>query len=197
MSNCDRVRLVLQVVVLTVLTVLTVAGQDRPNFLGEWMRLEPSANPSPVLTIVQNGRTIRIEARSPGPSSGTYEVGTGGVRGLIPGEIPRVQWSWKDGTLVVTFEGGRMLPGAVRQEVWSLDLQGRLVVVITFRAPECARDHDPVRLREETLSGTRRDLHRTRYMPGQDRSQNFIDRLQSRVHEAASTDYDFAPARRS
>jgi hypothetical protein len=134
-SNCDRVGLVLPVVVLTVLTVLAVAAQDRANFSGEWIRLEPSADPSAVLTVVQNERTIQIEARSPGPSSGTYEVGTGGVRGLIPGEIPRVQWSWTDGTLVVTFEGGRMLPGAVRQEVWSLDLQDRLVVVITFRPP--------------------------------------------------------------
>jgi hypothetical protein len=129
------VRLVLQSVVLMVLAVLPVSGQDRPNFSGEWVRLEPSTDPTPVLTVVQNEQTIRIEARSSGPSSGTYEVGAGGVRGPIPGEIPRVQWSWKDATLVVTFEGGRMLPGAVRREVWSLDLQGRLVVVITHRTP--------------------------------------------------------------
>jgi len=93
-------------------------------------------DPSAVLTVVQNEQAIRIEARSPGPSSGTYEVGAGGgVRRPIPGEIPRVQWFWRNGTLVVTFEGGRMLPGAVRQEVWSLDLQGRLIVVITLRSP--------------------------------------------------------------
>src|SRR6476469_4121590 len=74
MSNCDRVRLILEVVVLTVLTVLTVSAQDRPNFVGEWIRLEPSTDPCSVLTV-QNEQTIRIEARSPGPSSGTYEVG--------------------------------------------------------------------------------------------------------------------------
>ena len=118
-----------------VLAVLLVSGQDRPNFSGEWVRLEPSTDPTPVITVVQNEQTIRIEGRSPGPSSGTYEVGTGGVRGPVPGEIPRVQWSWKDGTRVVTFEGGRMLPGAVRQEVWSLDHQGRLIVLITLRPP--------------------------------------------------------------
>jgi hypothetical protein len=130
----------LQSIVFAVLALLSVSAQNRPNFSGEWVRLEPaSTDPPPVLSVVQNEQMIRIEARSPGPSSGTYEVGTGvGVRGPIPGEIPRVQWSWKEGTFVVTFEGGRMLPGAVRQEVWSLGLQGRLVVVITLRTPNTA-----------------------------------------------------------
>jgi hypothetical protein len=130
------VRLVLGSVVLAILAVFHVDAQGRPNFSGEWVRLEPSTDPSPLLTVVQNEQTIRIEAPSPGPSSGTYEIGTeGGVRGPIPGDIPRVQWSWNDRTLVVTFEGGRMLPGAARQEMWSRDLQGRLVVVITLRTP--------------------------------------------------------------
>jgi hypothetical protein len=120
-----------------VLAVRRVSAEDRPNFSGEWVRLEPSLDPPPVLTVVQNEQTIRIETGSPGPSSGTYGSGTiGSVTGPVPAEIPRVQWSWKEDTFVVTFEGGRMIPGAVRQEVWSLDLQGRLVVVITLRTPK-------------------------------------------------------------
>jgi hypothetical protein len=119
------------------LTVAAVCAQDRPNFSGEWVLIEPVIDPPSVLTIVQDEQTIRIETRtSGGPSSGTYGVGTvGGVVGPLPGEIPRIEWSWKGGALVVTWEGGRMIPGAVRQEVWSLDQRGRLVVSITMRRP--------------------------------------------------------------
>ena len=124
-------------VACALLTVAGLSAQDHPDFSGEWVILEPPQDPPPVLTIVQNDRTITIEVRSSeGPSSGTYGVGTvGGVVGPIPGHIPRIEWSWKNGTLIVAREGGTMIPGAVRQEVWSLDQRGRLVVAITMRGP--------------------------------------------------------------
>ena len=126
-----------------VLAVATISAQDLPNFSGEWVLIDPSIDPAPVLTVVQNEQRLEIEALSSGgPSSGSYGVGTvGGVIGPIPGgEVPRIEWSWKDGTLVVTFEGGRLIPGLVRQEVWSLDLGDRLVVTITTRKPNAAPD---------------------------------------------------------
>ena len=131
-----------RIVACVALAVTITSGQESPNFAGEWVLLAPSVDPAPVLTIVQNEQTVRIEARSSeGPSSGTYGVGTaGGVIGPTPGDLPRVEWSWKDGTLVVTREGGRLIPGLVRQEVWSLDLRDRLVVTITTRKPNAAPD---------------------------------------------------------
>ena len=64
---------------LAVLLVQAVLAQDRPDFSGEWVRLAPPEGPPPVLTIVQDEQTIRIQVRSsggPSSSSGTYGVGT-------------------------------------------------------------------------------------------------------------------------
>ena len=95
-------------------------------------------DPPSALTIVQDEQTIRIATRSAGrprgPSSGTYRT-VDGLVSPVPGDRSGVEWSWKDGTLVIAFEGGRMIAGAVWQEVWSLDPRGRLVVAITARRP--------------------------------------------------------------
>ena len=130
-----------------VLAAALVSAQDRPDFSGEWVLVEPSNIPGSNLIVVQNEQTIRIEAYSWGtpsffqtPSSGTYGVRTvGGVVGPIPGDRTGVRWSWQAGTLVVTFEGGRLVAGASKQEVWSLDSRGRLAVGIATRMPNGSR----------------------------------------------------------
>ena len=134
-----------------------VVGPDGPNFSGEWVRVEPPEDPLPVLTIVQDEQTIKIEVRSSGGQALDYGVGTvGGVIGPIPGERSQVEWSWKDG-IVITWEDGRMIPGAVRQEVWSLDRQGRLVVAITMRRPNAAPTTTRF-VRQEALNGLSNSL---------------------------------------
>jgi hypothetical protein len=74
-----------RIVACVALAVTITSGQESANFSGEWVLIDPSIDPIPVLTIVQNEQRIRIEARSSGgPSSGSYGVGTvGGVIGPI------------------------------------------------------------------------------------------------------------------
>ena len=138
-------RFLFQSCALAVLLGQAVLAQDRPDFSGEWVLFEPSIDPPSVICVVQNDETIRIEhtvyartlGRRTGPSSGTYRTVDGGVA-AVPGDRSGVQWSWKDGTLVVTFEGGKFIPGAVYQEVWSLDPSGRLIVRTKMRGPNAA-----------------------------------------------------------
>jgi hypothetical protein len=127
------------------LTIASVSAQDRPNFSGEWVLIEPSIELPSVVTVVQNEEIIRIETRSARdterrmePSSGTYRTVDEAVA-PIPGERSGVRWAWKDGTMVVTFEGGKFIPGAGVQEVWSLYRRGRLIVTTAVWGPNAAR----------------------------------------------------------
>jgi hypothetical protein len=126
-------------VALAILAVLPAYAQEQPIFSGKWIEIEPSPDAGAVLTVVQNDHSIRIEPGSSlGPRSRTYGVGTVGgiVGGTTGGSTGSLQWRWKDGRLVITqdqmiFELGAMTLQSSREEVWSLDSDGRLVVVIT------------------------------------------------------------------
>jgi hypothetical protein len=131
------VRVVLQAVALVVLALLPVSTQDDPDFSGEWVRVEPSPGTEATLVVRQDNTSINIEHESfPGPRSGTYGVGTFG--GVVGGAIDgcgggSLQWMWKDATLIVTRQQTTCESGNTKQskseEVWSLDTDGRLVIV--------------------------------------------------------------------
>jgi hypothetical protein len=124
---------------LAMLAVLPVAAQDGPNFSGEWVRVEPGPETEAALVVLQNATSINIEQKSsPGPRSDTYGVGTfGGVMGAVidgcgGGSLQRM---WKDATLIVTRQqticSDRETKQSRHEEIWSLDADGRLVIVIT------------------------------------------------------------------
>jgi hypothetical protein len=133
------------VLALTMLAVVPALAQERPDFSGEWARVEP-ADSTALLSVVQTGYFITISNQSAdGPRSDTYTLGTesGFVGGVIDARLAdstttSVAWSavWKESTLVVTrtqsaIQNGVKTPLSSREEVWSLDSDGRLAVVIT------------------------------------------------------------------
>ena len=52
------------VIVCALLAVGVLSAQERPDFSGEWVRVVRPEDPPPVLRIIQDGQTIRIEVRS-------------------------------------------------------------------------------------------------------------------------------------
>ena len=143
----DLVRLVLQSFALLVLAVPPLSAQDRPNFSGEWVRVEPPGDQTAVLNVVQDSYSIRIDHKSAdGPRSSAYGLGTEGgiVGGLIGGTTAgptnSILWSatWKDVSLVITRAESTTQAGVTklessREEVWGIDRDGLLVIVITHQ----------------------------------------------------------------
>ena len=130
--------------VLSMLAITPAAAQERLNFSGEWVRVEP-ADSTAMLSVVQTGYFIKTSNQSAGgPRSDTYTLGTEG--GIVGGSIgptsgdsttTSVAWSavWKGSTLVVTRTQSVIQKGVKpslsrREEVWSLDAEGHLVIVI-------------------------------------------------------------------
>jgi hypothetical protein len=125
---------------LAILATVSSAAQEQPDLSGQWVRVQPPHDSATVLTVVQNERFITIEQIFPVPRSGTYQVGVaGGVAGALGGGPTwSRQWSavWKDATLVITQQESLVGTGepqiqSKHEEVWSMDSEGRLVVVIT------------------------------------------------------------------
>jgi hypothetical protein len=65
--------------------VLPASAQERPDFSGKWVRVEPPPDLGSVLTVVQDSESITIRQIFPNPRSGTYRlngVGAGSVAGI-------------------------------------------------------------------------------------------------------------------
>ena len=143
--------------VLIVLATSAAAAQERPDFSGRWILAEPqqpdSETPSELSvhqTIVQT--TVRGEPMPPyvsrlsidrrfdsGVRSESHAMGLGG-QVPAPGDpqTPRVHHAlrWEGAALVMergSYTGPRPGTGVwtSRREVWSLDADGRLRVVVT------------------------------------------------------------------
>jgi hypothetical protein len=138
------------------------AAQDTADFLGHWVLLNPSDVASDIaqeLTVRQSFErrvnVITIERRTTsGVRSETYTIGTvGGVVGGLVGRSGR--GSGPNGQIVQTrfstkWDGNRLViqtgnysgptpesgPYAEREEVWSLDEQGRLLITVTDRTSD-------------------------------------------------------------
>jgi hypothetical protein len=147
---------------LAMLAILPASAQERPDFSGEWVRVEPPADAAVVLSIVQTASVIRISNQSAdGPGSDTYTLGTrGGIVGGIGSSLGASTTSdersavWKETTLVLTqtlsvIQNSVKTPVSGREEVWSFDVEGQLVIVVTRTGPE---QHRP-RLASFTASG--------------------------------------------
>jgi hypothetical protein len=122
------------------LTVASMTAQDRPNFSGEWVRVEPPHESTTVLTVEQSEQFIRIEQIFPTPRSGTFQIGVaGGIAGALGGGPTwGRQWStvWRDATLVITQQESLLGTGdpqvqSKHEEIWSLDSKGLLLVLVT------------------------------------------------------------------
>jgi hypothetical protein len=137
------------------------AAPDKPDFLGQWVLVNPTvsaANVPQELTVHESierrsvrGATIdpplitlTIERQTTsGTRSQTYNVGTEGgiVVGVTNGQSTRPRFSVKwDGDRLVIIVIERGSSGSTdsrsdveRQEVWSLDGQDRLFIVVTER----------------------------------------------------------------
>jgi hypothetical protein len=149
---------------LIVLVTMSLATQEQPDFSGRWVLAvpaQPGRDSPPVLSVSQSlaRTTIRGDPMKPffkditierqletGSFSESHAIGveSGSVAGPQPGgpkTIHRVRW---EGTSLV-FEDGRYTgqsPGAgawdERREVWSLDPDGalRIVIAVTSSAAE-------------------------------------------------------------
>jgi hypothetical protein len=127
--------------VLAMLTAAPASAQERPDFSGEWIRVEPAPDLASVLTVVQNNESITIRQIFPNPRSGTYRLngaGAGRVSGIEGGAGFSEQASvgWKGASLVITEERSMTQNGDTRhrskhEEVWSLDPNRQLVIVVT------------------------------------------------------------------
>ena len=131
------------VVACALLTVAGLSAQERPNFSGEWVRVEPTPDVRVSLTIVQDGAFIRIEQKAreslPGVRPGIYRVGlSGGVEGYTTDIYGSTrQWSWGDHEMTVHYESWVVHRGQTRgsrhEEIWSLGADDRLVIAITHQ----------------------------------------------------------------
>ena len=147
-------------VVLIVLATVTLGAQERPDFSGRWVLSPPIPSGKDIPSVLSVRQSLErttggaASTESPfkditidrqfesGTTSETHPIGVmgGAVSGLRAGGTPagprghhRVQW---EGSSLVfergdsTGEGG---VGTERREVWSLQPDGRLRVVITMR----------------------------------------------------------------
>ena len=82
----------LRSVVLVALAVLLFSAQHRPNFSGEWVRIEPPPDLASVLTVVQDSESLTNQQIFPDPRSGTYRLKSGGVGPFSgPGRLIQVR----------------------------------------------------------------------------------------------------------
>ena len=90
--------------VLAVLLVQPVLAQDRPDFSGEWVRVEPTGSPA-ILTVVETADSLIVKNESAaGPLSVTVPL-----RGARPGFGP--------GRVAVDIGSGAMTSGHI-VSVW-------------------------------------------------------------------------------
>ena len=129
------------VLVLAMLAVVPALAQERPEFSGEWVRVVPPPDLASVLTVVQDSESITIRQIFPNPRSGTYRwngVAAGHVLGIEGGTgvIEQSSVGWKGASLVITEERSMTQNGdtshrSKHEEVWSLDPNRQLVIVVT------------------------------------------------------------------
>ena len=149
-------RTVISSCVLILLTVAATTTQDRPDFSGTWTLVSPNAPSNAPQTLVVNATFRRQSARgvpiNPAlvtltvePRFGnavradTYDIGMiGGVVGGLPANGPqtssRFSTTWDANKLVVDvaqYLGGKLT--SEHGEVWSLNEQGALSIVVTDR----------------------------------------------------------------
>ena len=124
------------------LAILPASAQERPNFSGEWVRVEPPADAASVLTVEQTDDFIEIWPLSlSGPRPGRYrfDVFEGSADGTTHSGAVSLQSSsalWTDASLVVTekrsiSQAGIATHQSRHEEVWSLGPKNLLTVVIT------------------------------------------------------------------
>jgi hypothetical protein len=131
------------------LVILPVAAQDRPNFAGEWVRIEPPPDSAAILTIYLDGEFLTVKNLSPvgprswrRPSSGGMgelsigHIGHTPITGAYGASTTSPTWRGRELVIATTrwFTKGAGEPRifeAAQEEVWALDREGRLQVTIT------------------------------------------------------------------
>lgn len=126
---------------MAMLAIMPASAQERADFSGEWVRAEPPPDLASALTVVQDSESITIRQIFPNPRSGTYRlngVAAGHVAGIEGGAGVSEQSSagWKGASVVITEERSMTQSGDTRhrsthEEVWSLDPNRQLVIVVT------------------------------------------------------------------
>jgi hypothetical protein len=123
-------------------------AQDRPNFSGEWLRIDPPpSDASGELVVAHEAMWLRVRGPSPGPRSDTHALGVvGGTVGAVgPGSAAPTSKTdiaavWQEGVLSLTSsksvrdaDDRSWTVSASHEERWSLDSSGRLIVIVTDR----------------------------------------------------------------
>lgn len=125
------------VFVLAVSSILS--AQERPNFSGRWTPVSPDGS-SQVVVVVQDSTSIAAEMTDGAMTERLRFTFAGTTRQDVthPGVDVVSAGSWKDGVLSVTSTFTSLKDNAVlsvREETWSLDAGGRLVIDVTTRRP--------------------------------------------------------------
>jgi hypothetical protein len=145
------VRFILKLIVPAMLAVLPVTAQDRPDFSGEWVRVEPQPDSAAVLTVDLDGEFLNVKnVSSVGPRS-WRRPSSGGMGELSIGHVGHtpITGAYGSSTTTPTWRGRELviattrwftkgagageprIVDAAQEEVWSIDREGRLQVTIT------------------------------------------------------------------
>jgi hypothetical protein len=139
---------VLLCVMLASLITGAVAAQDRPNFSGQWILVNPqdsASNTPQEITIKQEAPLLSVERRFEGlVRSETYRIG---IEGGVVGGVGRNDHTSRT-RFSVTWDGDRLVietgsysgptldsgPYTEHEEMWSLQAQDRLFMTVTERS---------------------------------------------------------------
>ena len=130
--------------------VAVVAAQQRPNFSGRWVRVNPEEGAGIEQIVRHEGDVLTTGhgASGGGHHGATYRLDGSENRNVITSHgseivtISTATWSGPELTIVsaTTYPDGRRLR---QTQVWSIDTEGRLIVQLTERAD----GQEPVTLR--------------------------------------------------
>jgi len=119
---------------LSFVAAVALAAQERPNFSGTWQRADPSGDATtPRMTITQDGTSFTVEDAE---HKMRLEFGK---EARLPSHLDVevvIGAAWKGRAMVVTStfksrpDGGTI---SAREDVWSLDTAGQLVIEVTRR----------------------------------------------------------------
>jgi hypothetical protein len=136
-------------ITFALLAVSPAFAQDRPDFSGEWVRVEPPADSVVTLSVVERDQSLVLNNHpSWGPRSVAVPLQTGGgLRGLLLGNDDIVRGVYTSRNIISASRGPALIVWEVRrvknlaggtwafagtwEEVWSLDSEGRLIIAVT------------------------------------------------------------------
>ena len=118
------------VLVVAAFGAVGLAAQDRPNFSGTWIGVEPQQGIR-ELTIKHDGSTLSLEGQ-PDVTKRTFKLDGSETEMSAPDGKPLLaRAAWEGNTLVVTIHFPE-LKQDIRRLTWVIDAEGQLVMETAF-----------------------------------------------------------------